>query len=229
MIIPYHQRLAVKEKIAKDCGHTSRCELCETRQIFVDALGDSNIPVKYWFLKYSDFKGSPNIKEATTKYLDNLNDNYLAGKGLCFSGTYGTGKTYSICSILKKSLMTPYVGGSRNYTCFYVSFTDLVSYSMAFQNRDEFASKVMNADIFALDEVDSRHLPSSDEANQLFGAMFEKVIRYRIQNCLPTILATNNSKIEDVFTGQHKRVVESLGSSLEQIIAFGKDHRLKKE
>jgi DNA replication protein DnaC len=216
------KRILIKEQIAQKCDHVQGkvCEQCVKKQMFVDLMADSNIPIKYWFLKLKDFSGSPIIKDATQNYIDNLKDNFLNGQSLCFVGTYGTGKTYSICSIMKKALIS-------GFSAYYTSLTDIVTYSMDYQYKNEFAIKTTQCDFLAIDEVDSRHMSDSDEAQRLFGSAFEKIIRYRTQNALPTLIATNNSSLEEVFSGQHKRVVESLGSSLKVVAALGKDFRMQ--
>lgn len=217
------KRALIKEQIREKCGHAEgvTCQSCVKKHMFVDMMADSNLPARYWFLKFQDFKGSPIIKDATNNYMDNLKDNFIAGNSLCFVGTYGTGKTYSISAIMKKAL----IGG---FTAYYTSLTDIVTYSMNYNFKNDFAEKTLNSDFLAIDEVDSRHMSDSEEAQKLFGSAFEKIIRYRVQNALPTIIATNNSSLDEVFTGQHKRVMESLGSTMSVVAALGKDHRLAK-
>lgn len=222
MYISEKKRSMIRDQIAQKCDHANGkiCGTCIKKQMFVDLMADSNIPVKYWFLKFKDFTGSPIIKEATQSYMDSISDNFLNGQSLCFVGTYGTGKTYSICSIMKKALM-------HGFSTYYTSLTDIVTYSMDFQYKNDFTIKTTKCDFLAIDEVDSRHMSESEEAQRLFGSAFEKIIRYRVQNALPTLIATNNSSLDEVFTGQHKRVVESLGSSMKIVAALGKDFRLQ--
>lgn len=222
MYIPEKKRTLLKEQVVEKCQHTPGrvCETCTKKMMFIDLMADSNIPVKYWFLKFKDFAGSPLVKEATQAYLDNLKDNFINGQSLCYVGTYGTGKTYSICSILKHALMS-------NFSSYYTSLTDIVTYSMDYNLKNEFAYKTMRSDFLAIDEVDSRHMSDSEEAQRLFGSTFEKIIRYRNQNALPTLIATNNASLDEVFSGQHKRVVESLGSNLKVVAAIGKDFRVQ--
>ena len=216
------KRALIKEEIAAACGHTSTitCDKCIKKLMFIDLMADANIPSKYWFLKFADFKGAPNIKTTVEKYVENLNSNFLQGQSLCFVGTYGTGKTYSIAYLLKMAMI-------NNFTAYYTSLTDVVNYSLDFSWRDIYFNKVMKSDFLAIDEVDSRHISSSEEAQKLFGSSFEKIIRYRTQNALPTLIATNNSSLDEVFTGQYKRVVESLSSSMTVVAALGKDIRLQ--
>lgn len=222
MFISEKKRSLIKEDIVSKCDHITGkvCDKCVKKQMFVDLMADSNIPVKYWFLKFKDFSGSPIIKEATQLYMENIKDNFINGQSLCFVGTYGTGKTYSISSIMKKALMS-------GFSAYYTSLTDIVTYSMDYQFKNLFAMKTTQCDFLAIDEVDSRHMSDSEEAQRLFGSAFEKIIRYRTQNALPTLIATNNSSLEEVFSGQHKRVVESLGSSLRVVAALGKDFRMQ--
>lgn len=222
MYIPEKKRILLKEQIIKNCNHlTSQiCATCTKKVMFIDLMADSNIPVKYWFLKFKDFTGSPILKEFTGNYLENLKDNFLNGQSLCYVGTYGTGKTYSISSILKHALI-------NGFSAYYTSLADIVTYSMDYHYKNEFAHKTTYADFLAIDEVDSRHMSDSEEAQRLFGSAFEKIVRYRTQNSLPTLIATNNASLDEVFSGQHKRVIESLGSSLKIVAALGKDYRVQ--
>jgi DNA replication protein DnaC len=220
MFVVEKKRGVIKQKLVKECIHCDTgCSICTKKLQFVDRMANANIPANYWFLKLSDFKGPVNLKDATTQYAQNLEKNYNEGKGMCFVGQYGTGKTYSICSLLKHALL-------HGYEAYYTSLNDMVHYMTDFSTNTEFYKMITKTDFLAIDEVDSRHFSDSDQAQQYFGSNFERIIRYRSQNGLPIFVASNNSSLEEVFTGQYKRVIDSLSAHAMQVVpVLGKDHR----
>jgi len=221
MIVVEKKRTLFKERMKSECvdckGPT--CSSCIKKCQMIDKLADANIPVIYWTLKMKDFIGPLNLKNITTDYISSLQGNYANGLGICFVGSYGTGKSTAGCAILKNALM-------HGYSAYYTTLTDMISYMMDFDTKSEFSSLTTRTDFLFIDEVDSRHFSSSDEAQKVFGSNFERVIRYRVQNQLPTIIASNNSSLEEVFSGQYSRVVESLTSSTVTVVpSLGKDIR----
>jgi len=165
-----------------------------------------------------DFKGPENIKQATVDYIKSLDDQYNSGHGLCFTGNFGIGKTTAACAILKSALMA-------GWEAYYTTLTDVISYMSDFTYKRDFYHLVTRTDFLCIDEVDSRHFSDSEEAHKMFGSNFERIVRYRNQNKLPIIVASNDSKITEVFTGQYKRAVDSLLSSATVVPSLGKDYR----
>jgi len=215
------KRESVKKELQLKCKHCNNigCPVCSKKKQFVDLMSDSNIPVAYWFLKMADFKGPDNVKAAVLKYRKNLEKNYTDGKGLCFTGQYGTGKTYSICSILKSALV-------KQHTAYYTSLLDIGHYMTNFNYSDQFYQLVTRCDFLAIDEVDSRHFSDSDDAQRYFGSNLERIVRYRSQNGLPILIGTNNANLQEVFVGQYKRVIDSLLSKAVDVVpSLGKDFR----
>ena len=219
MKVPSKKREAIKKDLFKKCKCLgSGCSSCLKQGQMIDKLGESNIPTIYWFLKMRDFTGPSNVKEETVKYKEDLESKYLTGSGICYVGSYGAGKSTAICSILKTALMS-------DYTVYYTSLVDLINNLTDYSTKNEFFNLVSKVDFLAIDEIDSRHFSDSPEAHSVFGSSFERVVRYRTQNQLPLITASNNSSIEEVFSGQWKRVVDSLLSSTNVVPVIGKDHR----
>lgn len=188
---------------------------------FIDAMANCNIPVNYWFLKFSNFNGSSHIKEETVEYVKSLKYNFEKGAGLCYAGNLGTGKTFAICSILKSAIKV-------NYSAYYTTLSDLPHYFMDRRYSDEYYDLCTKSDFLAIDEIDARHISNSEEANKLFGTFFERIIRYRQQNSLPMILGTNHPDLTGIFKGQHLKAIESLLSQQIKLVpALGKDFRKK--
>lgn len=194
-----------------------------TKNRFIDAMAASNIPANYWFLKFSTFHGSEHIKKYTVAYVSDMKANFKKGEGLCFAGNLGTGKTMAICSILKTAL-------KNSYTAYYTTLSDLPHYFMDRKYSDEYFDLCSRSDFLAIDEVDARHISSSEESNKLFATFFERIIRYRLQNSLPMLLGTNHPDLTGIFKGQHLKAIDSLLSQKIKLVpALGKDFRKKND
>jgi DNA replication protein DnaC len=221
MIVPYKKRQIIKDKLVADCQECggNSCNSCTKKSQLIDRMADANIPVAYWFLKLKDFSGPTNVKDAAIAYAKTIKERYQDGKGICFVGTLGVGKTTAGCAILKNAII-------NDFTAYYTTLSDIMTYMLDFETSSEFNQLVTRVDFLFVDEIDSRHISSSDDAQKAFGSNFERIIRYRTQNQLPTILASNNSSLEEAFSGQHSRVVDSLSAASTIVIpALGKDFR----
>jgi len=223
MYVVDKKRKQIKKKLIDECECASGCPKCALQVSFVDKLADANIPAAYWFRKLKDFYGPPNLKQAAQRYCKDISVMFDEGASICFTGNLGTGKTYSSCAILKTALM-------KGFDVYYTTLSDLVFYLSDYELKKEFFSKITRADFLCVDEVDSRHFSDSEQSESFFGRTFERVLRYRMQNGLPLILATNNANLEEAFGGQFKKVVESLSHNSTQVVpALGPDFRLRKE
>lgn len=224
MFIVPAKRLEIKQRLVKNCAECAGqgCQVCLNQLIVVDRLAEANIPINYWFFKMKDYKGEE-VKKEIISYIDSLSEKLSTGEGLCFAGTYGTGKTTGLCAILKNAIL-------RNYEVYYTTLNDLVMYSMDYDTKQDYMFLTQRAQFLAIDEVDGRHFSTSEEAQKVVGSNFEKLIRTRIQNCLPTLVATNHASLEEAFSGQYKRVVESLMlTRMKTISVLGKDQRKAKD
>ena len=222
MLILDKKKTLAKQRLINKCGCGSGCTECGARLRLIDQMADSNIPVGYWDLPYSEFKGSANMKSAVKKYADNLDENYAEGRCLAFAGTMGTGKTFSSCALIKYII-------HKKYDAYYTTMPDMMMYLMDFKYKRQFNNIVSTIDFLCIDEVDSRHYGDSETSANFIGRIFEKVIRHRVQNRLPIIMATNEAKLEDAFVGEFKKVVESLAAVNTVVVpALGRDYRLQK-
>jgi DNA replication protein DnaC len=158
---------------AKVAAFKQQHQLNYLEESFVDSMARANIPVTYWLLPFSKFQGPTEIKDVTEKYIGTLKERYLNGSNLCFAGNYGVGKTYAISSILKSALRC-------NYTAYYTSIPDLPLYATGPQ-KDQYLDLCMRSDFLGLDELDGRHFSQTEEAQAFFGAIVEKILRYRVQ------------------------------------------------
>mgnify|MGYP001549274366 CR=1 FL=1 len=215
------KKTIAKQQIIADCGCNVGCPKCSSHRVFIDSMATANIPENYWLLSFKQFQGAPNIKNAVENYIHNLDESYKGGKSLCFAGSPGTGKTMSACTILKSAIQ-------KGYTTFYTSFPDMIFNLMDHQVKNTFNRKLMDIDFLCIDEVDARHFADSENSENFFGRNLEKILRFRIQNRLPIIFATNHIKLDDAFGGQFKKIIESISAqSLQVIPALGPDYRIK--
>lgn len=188
---------------------------------FIDQMAESNIPVSYWNLPFSKFEGSRDILDFVTDYTKNTPENYKAGSGAIFAGTYGIGKTYGLCSLLKNAIM-------NGYSAYYTTLPDLSIYATSKNTKDEYLNLCTKSDFLVIDEVDARHISLSDDARAFFGSLVEKIVRERTQNKLPVFFATNHDSLDPVFDGQQARAINSLLAPVTKtVIALGFDFREK--
>jgi len=188
---------------------------------FIDSMADASIPEAYWLLSYKDFSGHKSIKEGTESYIANINENYRGGKSLCYAGSLGTGKTMSATTIMKSAL-------KHGYTAYYTTLSDMAFYLTDNTYKTTFYHKLIGTDFLCVDEVDSRHFADTENSENFFGRSFERVFRYRVQNRMPIVFATNHSSLNEAFTGQFRKVFDSIGSeSVKTINAIGTDYRAK--
>ncbi len=220
-VIDRKKKLA-KQQIADECGCKLGCVKCANRRAFIDTMSDANIPEAYWALSYADFKGSQHIKVETENYIKALGERYRTGSSLCYAGSPGTGKTMSACTILKAAL-------AEGYLAYYTSLSDLAFYLTDFNYKTSYYHQCTRVDFLCIDEVDARHFAESDSSENYFARSLERIFRYRVQNRLPIIFATNHSNMGEVFTGQFKKIFDSIAApTVHTISALGQDHRLKK-
>lgn len=219
-VIEKKKQLA-KQQIMEECGCKTGCSSCNSRRVFIDSMADANIPEAYWMLSYKSFTGSAHIKSSTEAYIENIADNYRNGKSLCYAGSPGTGKTMSACTILKAAM-------TKGYKASYTTMSDIVFYMADNQYKTSFYHSLIGADFLCIDEVDSRHFAETETSENFFGRTIERVFRYRTQNRLPIIFATNHSSLNEAFVGQFRKIFESISSqSVTTIASIGPDHRVK--
>jgi DNA replication protein DnaC len=215
------KKALAKAEISRRCGCNAGCVKCSGMRAFVDTMADANIPEIYWMLSYKNFSGAEHIKKSTEQYIEKIDDSYRIGDSICYAGSPGTGKTMSACTILKSAL-------SKGYTAYYTSLSDVASYLADNTYKTSFYHKLINVDFLCIDEVDSRHFADTETSENFFGRSFERVVRYRVQNRLPIIFATNHGSLNEAFSGQFKKIIESIGSqTVRTIMSVGLDHRLK--
>jgi DNA replication protein DnaC len=184
-----------------------------TKLLMINRYSESNIPLEYWALKMEkDFKGDPRLLEKYNNYIKDLRTIYSTGTSICLASSHGTGKSLTITCILKKA-------AQKGFSCLYTTLSDVVGALTAGYGEEtkEAKRELTMVDFLAIDEVDLRFYNQSDNAKELYGRSFETIIRTRLQNKLPTLLATNSPNIKENFISYFK---DSLGSLLSKVEIF---------
>ncbi len=196
----------------------------ETKAVKLTAINryaESNLPIGYWGLKMDkDFYGDPKLIGKYEEYVADIKASYINGNSLCLASRHGTGKTMTIVCVLKKACQ-------KGYSCLYTTLSDMVNVLTYAGTDDNFLARreLVLVDFLAIDEVDVRFFNQSENSNELFAKTFELIIRTRLQNKLPTLIATNSPNMKEGFLSAFK---DSLGSLLTQLPIFyvgGEDFR----
>jgi DNA replication protein DnaC len=214
----------ILQKTKEDCNNCGGggCLSCDSKAARLKKYWNANIPISYWNLAFKDFSGDPAFKDAIRPRIDNIDKTYDDGKSLMFTGSLGTGKSYTACCILKKAL-------SSGYTGLYTTMADVVANMLSSEmDTAKYYEELISKDFLVIDEFSSHWIFPSEKAEQLFGTSLEYVLRTRFQNQLPTILCSNDEDVDTIFGGFFARSFRSLRNHhVELFVVGGKDYRRK--
>ncbi len=179
---------------------------------------EANVPVAYWRLEMeTNFSGDKVLFDQYKLITNDLKATFTTGKYVCFAGNFGRGKTLTCCNILKKAVQ-------KSFSGLYTTLNDIVSASLS--NEAQAAQKeLLGVDFLIIDEFDARHIAETEKSTALFGRTLEYVIRWRLQNQMPTFFCTNSPNPLDTFNGSIKESISSLWNYVEVIPVLGKDYR----
>lgn len=178
----------------------------------------SNIGSLYHTLSFEDFfEGQEALKQVIDDYLSAYENNRYYGRGITFDGPLGTGKSFAAALILKEVI-------KKGYNGYFISFDDLLNLqSQGWKDKEyneEFYT-VRNAELLILDELFKA--PEGSPKDQLLSDTLERIIRYRVSNCMPTIITTNLKP--DQETQAYPRVASLLATSQLRCHVEGSDKR----
>ena len=205
------------ERVYQHNGKQHPCS-CANQKTAARYYYAANIPRRFHSLSLRDMDKNykADVEGAVQHYLDNFEFIYHYGKGLCFHGTQGTGKTLAATHILKELI-------KRGYRGYFIQWSELFN-SWASSWKDAASKELVErnlkrAQVLVLDDI------TSDGRNSegFLQAGLEAVFRHRYNNSLPTILTTNmtNSDIEVEFPRAY-----SLISGVTDWVTFrGRDYR----
>jgi DNA replication protein DnaC len=198
-------------------GTLYECD-CQTQKLLQRHYYAANIPREYHDICLKDFIGvnREEVVSIVTDYLNNFDDNFHYGLGLTFSGSYGTGKTFAMCCVLKELVQ-------QGRDVFFVTFDELIdTWGQSWHNEEAkrlLQDKLKKAEVLGLDEL------RTDKRNE-FGFLadgLQTVIRHRTSNLLPTIITTNlEPQAEEKNFG---KAFSLLSARNRRLVLAGKDHR----
>lgn len=204
--------------------HLKNGKLSPEGAILLDAIykyAYANIPVDYWWREMDNFQGSKSLVNVYDIVTNDIKQYYKLGTNYCFSSAHGLGKTFVTSCILKRVV-------ENDYTALYVNLVDIINILANYETdknlKSEARQYLQDVDFLVIDEFDSRFM-GSDNASDLFGRIFEPIVRFRIQNALPTILCTNNTNLNEMFNAALQQSFNSLLKKFKIVAALGKDFR----
>lgn len=205
----------------KDISNISNgiCDKCSVRITAYHRYFAANIPFIFWSLSMNkDFVGDNKLLDLYKRLASDINKTYADGNNIMLVGTHGSGKSLTMCSILKAAC-------HKNYHCLYTTLTDVVSSLIEAPYEEKYLSRqeLQQADFLFLDEVDNRFI--SNGGADLFGRTVENILRTRLQNGLPTFYCSNSPNPTEFFQGPVKEALGSLMNKVEIIPVLAKDFR----
>ena len=160
---------------------SNECD-CDTQKGLRRHYLYANIGMRYHSLSFDDlYEEKDDLRLFLEDYIENFDFNARYGRGVIFHGPLGTGKTFAQILILKSLI-------KRGYKAWFDSFTSVVDKFSSTDTKQELMSNIRSAEIFALDEIIE---PMSSRQHEYFAEVYESVIRYRVENSLPTLIGTN--------------------------------------
>ena len=179
---------------------------------------DANIPVRYWGLEmHRDYSGDGNVLNYYSKLIADIPGMYKEGSAIIFAGSFGRGKTMVATNILKRAL-------ERGYSGLYVGLNDIISVSTS-NDKGAARRELLDTNFLVIDEFDSRHMASTDNAVNFFGRVVEDILRIRLNNQMPMILCTNNINVVAAFRDSLQESLASLMNYMETVPVLGIDYR----
>lgn len=202
----------VYEGVIYDCD-------CTMQKMLYKHYLAANIPDRYHDICVNEhFEGTNRAQalEITERYLSHFEDLSHFGLGLTLSGTYGTGKTFVICHILKELI-------KQGHNVYFTTFRDLINTWGASWQDDE-AKRLLNdrlltAEVLGIDELDS----DARNAAGFLQSGLDNVIRHRTSFRLPTLITTN--MLPQNFVKEYPKVASLLSEANDIIYLVGDDAR----
>lgn len=200
----------------------------KTQSTLINAINkyaESNIPIEYWRLSMDKhFQGDKRLLAKYKEYTSDLKKAFLNGESFCLCGSHGLGKSLVHCCILKEAVL-------KNYTCLYTTLSDIVNVLLLASSEEKFLARreLTLVDFLVIDEFDSRFMPT-EAASDLYARSLEGIFRTRVQNHLPTLMATNSPNILNALSGPMQQSMGSLMKGyLKMFPVLGSDFREKKQ
>lgn len=151
-------------------------------------------------------KSLKDVKDFVGQYLTDLVHNVEEGRGICFIGSNGVGKSFLSCIILKEAYR-------HRYSCRRVTFSSYISaYTESWNTRDKNEKDILESDLYekykgveflVLEEI------GKEIDSKIAKPILEDLLRYREEQGLVTLICTNMTP---------KDIKDSYGASICSLI-----------
>lgn len=169
-------------------GKSNPCECSYQVNLYKHYL-DANIGITYQRLDWDDYKLDPAPLEKIESYLSRSQAMIENGMGVLFYGPNGNGKTL-LSSLLAKELV------KLGYSVYFATFSEMIDkFTRGWGDTDArnyFERKIVQSDIFVLDDVGKEYRAKTGLAE----STFDHILRNRVIHGRPVIMTTNLSLSE---------------------------------
>ena len=150
------------------------------------------VPRKFCGKKITDFdtygkKSLKNVKVFVEKYLADITHNIREGRGICFMGSNGVGKSFLSCIILTEAYRNRYSCKRITFSAYISAYTE--SWGASKQERDvieiDLLDKYKGVEFLVLEEI------GKEIDSKIAKPILEDLLRYREEHGLATIICTN--------------------------------------
>jgi len=164
-----------------------------------ECVEEANIPVRYINCTVDNFEAiggdSNNIKirQCVGAFVNNLKVHLEAGNGYIFMGDNNSGKTHLAVAILMAALEAGYSA----YFTMLTSYINIVTRSWTTRDPEDIylRDQIREAKVVCLDDIDKLAIENISFKEEIL----DEFLRYRVNNCLSTILTTNISDTGGLF------------------------------
>lgn len=166
-------------------------------------------------------KSLKSVKDFVSNYLSYITGMIEDGKGICFIGSNGVGKSFLSCIILKESYR-------HRYSCRRVTFSAYINaYTESWNTRDKQEKDVLETDLYekykaveflVLEEI------GKEIDSKIAKPILEDLLRYREEHSLPTIICTNMTP-QDIRDSYGASICSLINGNMTVIVIDGEDKR----
>ena len=167
-------------------------------------------------------KSLKNVKKFIQDYINDIVDNMKDGRGICFIGSNGVGKSYLSCIILKEVYR-------HRYSCRRVTFSSYISaYTEGWGaskndkevSENELYEKYKGVEFLVLEEI------GKEIDSKIAKPILEDLLRYREEHGLTTIICTNLTP-EDLKELYGASVCSLIQGNMTVIVIDSEDRRME--
>jgi DNA replication protein DnaC len=201
-------------------GESLKCQ-CRKNLDYAISAYEACIPRDFWNIKEEKITHNRSQFELLIKpYVVNLNKALKNGYGMLFTGDNGVGKTFFMSYILCEAI-------KKGRTAYFTNMPDLdYNIKRGFNDKhiEERLRYMLTSDFVAIDEMGKERFKKDPK---YMDAQVERIMKKRIDDSLPMLLATNMSEllmkevygstVSSMLTGKFKTVIMQPGDLREHI------------